>query len=217
MMRALDGAAALSILAACPDSGSGMGPHTTTTTTEASTTTTEASTTGGEAEALTVHGVIKGRELTEPVKVVVLWWVETEEGDGLYKFGDGAVDGMDFSLTLPAPLPAGATLGGELGVGLVALVPATLELPDGLVMDDIEEQLVGAAGEELLVWRTAGPMTLIGPDWVEAFPPGYSCSDCVQAMDVGSFDSFDSLAVGPCDDLTLYVPFDAVAPFCEWS
>lgn len=180
------------------------------TTTDASTDATTGDTGGAE---FVVSGSIVGDLPNTPVKVVVLWSAMTPMGDGLYKFGEGTVSETEFSATIPGPLPPEALIGGELGVGFVALVPMDLDVPEGPVIADIEPQILGAATRDAVIWRPDADM-LPGISWADAFPVGYACGDCVPPMDMMGFDEF---VVGACDDLMLFVPLDEMTPQCNWT
>ncbi|MFY0533830.1 hypothetical protein [Nannocystis pusilla] len=172
-------------------------------------------TTGGEADAgeLVVRGRIQGDLPDVPVKVLVLWSIETSAGDGLYSFGDGAVDGHEFSVTIREPLPLEATFGGVIGVGMLVLVPLDLVVPDGVLDEDFEEQMLGIAGNNSVVWRPDPAVALPDWPWADPFPSGYACGHCVQSAEI---DAFDGFAVGPCEGITIYVPAET-ALWCEWT
>lgn len=169
-----------------------------------------------EDEKLVVSGTLQGTLPEHPMKVVVLWWTETEQGDALYKFGAGTIQGESFSATITGPLPREARGDRDVGVGTVGLVPAALDMPDGLVDEELLEQAIGAAANEAVIWR-APDATIFGPSWAKDFPAGYSCGDCVPAPEPTNGFAFDEFTPGACNDLTLYVPIDETTPICNWS
>src|SRR5688572_6696192 len=99
---------------------------------------------GAAGGGFAVDGVVTG---TPPAgaKVLVLWEV-TSAADYLYKYGEGESSGAAFALSLPGDPPAEAlnqSGGGSLGVGILVLVRSDLVVPDGVVDDSIEAELLG--------------------------------------------------------------------------
>lgn len=166
-------------------------------------------------EGFVVTGVIQDTPPQVPTQVMVLWSTETSTGDAIYKFGEGTVEGATFSATIPGPLPAEARNYGDVGVAWVALMPADVDVPNGLVdVEDLESYALGLTSMEAVVWRDDATTTH-GPPWTEAFPKGYACGDCIDQLDV-----FDGFAVGACNDLTIHVFADFEPdelPWCQWS
>jgi hypothetical protein len=155
----------------------------------------------GSPPPFTVSGTLAGPRLaTLPAdaRAVVVWAAEDPvEGDIGYQWGSGTVDAASgrFSITLGDVPPTAATFSGpngaRLGVGFVALVPAS-EVRTGRVDEAVFlARALGAAGNHAVIY-TEGPMPAGG--WEARFGPGYTVGRGVPARAGETFDRFEPAA-----------------------
>ncbi len=141
---------------------------------------------------------------------IVLWSGDNGQGDFLFKHGEGPATPKAFAVGVDEPLPADATFGNTFGVGVVALVDASVTVPEGVVEDSVfETQLRGFAGQYAIVFKASESPT--GVEWSDAFPVGLSCGKCVKAT--SGFDSFTPVA---CTELELQVGTESEVDICNW-
>lgn len=140
-------------------------------------------------------------------KAIVVWTVSTGR-DYSYAFGSGTTSGKQVFVSFSSPPPAEALNSGTLGVGLVAIVDASANVPEGEVSDDLLEGAgVQVSTQHAIIYR-ASESSVTGEGWDAAFPQGYSCGRCVKAT-----EGFDSYAVEDCSNVTLQAGDD----FCNWT
>lgn len=178
----------------------------------------------GATVPLSVQGLVTampGAIVPGEGKVLVIWAVAAGSPDYSYKYGEGASSGTSFTLTLPTAPPEEA-LGdyspaglGQLGVGLLSLVPSDFQLPDGRVTDleAIRAARVGVSRRHAIIWR-AGPWEQSELGWPSSFPDGqYACGRCVEDDN----DFFDNYEPVDCAEVEILVgDLDTVEP-CNWT
>jgi hypothetical protein len=158
-----------------------------------------------------VNGAVVGTAIPAGAKAVVVWTVSSGSPDYLYKFGEGASSTASFTMTLGADPPAAAINAYGIGVGVIALVNASTQLPDGMV-DENQLTLLGITTGFGILWKNpAGPGR--GP-WSGAFPAGYACGRCIRATG-GGFDSFEPVACTMVQIET--APDPDTLDVCNWT
>ena len=144
-------------------------------------------------------------------KAVVVWTADSGQGDYLYKYGEGTATATSFSLSIDDPLPTEATFRGIFGVGLAVLIPSSVSVPNSVVTDpNFGADILGLAGQYAIIFR--GNAAPTGVSWLDQFPVGLSCGQCVPATTV-----FDTFTPVPCNLMEMQVgPQDAIA-VCNWT
>lgn len=169
---------------------------------------------GGE---VTLSGTVNVSTLPAGAKVVVIWSVSSSSPDSAAKFGEGTVDGSSFTVTFSGPPPTEALNewgSGHVGVGYPVVVPASLQLPDGVIAEDdmsaLDGQMLALNTRQMILWRSG---TVEDPAWASSFAEGsFSCGQCVDATE----SVFDSIAPVSCEELTLWPP-ELVENSCNWT
>ena len=165
---------------------------------------------GCAAQSADIVGQVAGAS-TGGMKVVALWAVDSKDADYVYKFGEAPVVDGRFALNLtPESLPKEAlTRVGdfELGVAMLAVVPAATSLPDGKFGRDrgkwLRDQLRGNAPRHALVFRRG---THEKVPWTSRFSDGnIHCAKAVSPEDGGRMETF---APTPCSDMRLLIVED---------
>jgi hypothetical protein len=154
-----------------------------------------------------------GQASTAPTagsKVIVIWTVSSGSPDYSYEFGAGSTAGTDVIVTFTNDPPAEALNDGKLGVGLVAVVDADANIPEGKVTSGQLSGVKFISVDHAVIFRSS-PDTVLKNGWDAMFPQGWSCGAC-ERHDSG-FDTYKSV---DCSTVTL-VPFDASADFCNWT
>ena len=97
----------------------------------------------------------------------------------------------------------------QFGVAVLALAPSTDVPAEGVIPGSAPEP-VGFSSRHAIIFKPAGGM---GPDWLAAFPEGYSCGVCVDSP--AGFDSFAPVA---CSAVVIDVPADlGTLDGCNWT
>ncbi len=162
------------------------------------------------ANDITVAGGVTGANIPNSAKTVVAWVVTSGSPDYLYKFGDGTSSAAKFMVTCGSAPPADAINSYGVGVGLIALLPNSAQIPDGKV-DEKSLELLGISGQYAVIWRAP---TGAGLTWSLAFPIGYSCGVCVPPAEKG-FASFKPVE---CSQVQIDTAADASKiPVCNWT
>lgn len=155
-----------------------------------------------------------GKEVPASAKLLVIWSVSSSSPDYLYKFGEGSSSGSTFGLQLETPPPAAALNNGQLGVGLLVLMPADSVVADGQLADADAElaKALGAAGQYAIIHKANAQVT--GRDWAARFPVGYSCGKGVAATSGETFDSFEPVS---CASIGVTVDDIDNIDFVNWT
>lgn len=156
--------------------------------------------------------LVGGGTAPSDAKTVVVWVSDIGQGDFIYKWGEGTATATTFTANVMTPVPNDATFGGLLGVGVVALVPSSANIPDGVVEDGVfTTTALGFTGEYSIIYRPNTDPTP-EPSWDEDFPVGLSCGKCVPQAQ--GFDTFEPV---PCSEVKLQVgPMSAIQG-CNWT
>lgn len=155
-----------------------------------------------------------GKQVPDSAKLVVVWSVSSSSPDYLYQFGEGTSSGATFALPLSTPPPADALNRGELGVGLVLLMPTSFSQPDGRYEDEdvFTDSLIGAAGQYAIIYKANAQVS--APGWATLFPVGYSCGKGVPAPAGSSYDTFEPVS---CDSINVTVDDAGNIEFVNWT
>ncbi|MFP2907561.1 hypothetical protein ACLESD_21425, partial [Pyxidicoccus sp. 3LFB2] len=155
-----------------------------------------------------------GKEVPASAKLMVIWSVSSSSPDYLYKFGEGTSTGSTFGLQLETPPPAAALNGGELGVGLLVLMPTDSAIADGQLADADAalEPALGAAGQYAIIHKTNAQVAARA--WAALFPVGYSCGKGVPAASGESHDSFEPVS---CASIGITVDALDNIDFVDWT
>ena len=167
-------------------------------------------------EGLTISGTVRapeGAALEAPAKVVVLWFVDGESGDGVYKMGEGSLSGDTFEVTLPVLEPPRAALTNVsdfyLGVGMLVVVDGGLEIPEGMMGEGqleliFEDGILGNSPRHAIIYRegsTEGIEGLEDLQWPNAFEEGaLMCGAGVERE-----DGFAIFEPSRCDTIELII------------
>ncbi len=171
-------------------------------------------------KGFTVSGSVRtldGASLDGPSKVIVIWFVDGEDGDSVYKLGEGSLGEDTFSVTLSAPTPPPEALtvvdSFKLGIGLLLVVPADVDLPDGVVTEEVMGEVLGGgikanAPRHAIVFRegsTKDVEKLRGRfTWPNAFPEGeLSCGEGAENEDPES--PFEIFVPSACDGFEIVI------------
>ena len=113
-------------------------------------------------------------------------------------------------LTMSADPPAQAINSYGIGVGLVVLVDAGTQLPDGMIEESQLTPLGFSTGYGIIWKNPAGPAV----SWSVPFPAGYACGRCVRATGSG-FDTFEPVA---CSLFQVEAAADpSMLDACNWT
>ena len=150
---------------------------------------------------------IGGADVPATAQIIVVWFAQN---DALYKFGEGTSTEATYHVSLATVPPNEALLGGALGVGLLALLPADFELPaDGIVDGKaLEASAIGLSWQHAVVY-VVDPLA---EGWPASFPVGYACGVCVPGV-----DAFDAWAPTSCAEVEIQTGDLAEIPFCNWT
>lgn len=156
-----------------------------------------------------------GHTVPDSGNVYVVWTVSSGSPDYHYAFGSGTSTADRFVLPLGAPPPAEALNVGELGVGMVLLVPDGVTLSEGIVADSAEDDLahalLGASPRHAIIYRASSTSHL---DWDGAFPVGeYSCGQAVERP-TETFDAFEPV---DCSEVIIEVGDPDDMDFVNWT
>lgn len=156
-----------------------------------------------------------GHTVPESANVYVVWTVSSSSPDYQYAFGSGTSTGGRFVLPLGAPPPAEALNMGELGVGLIVLVPEGTTLSEGILEDAAEEEfegaMLGASPRHAIIYRASATSHL---DWDASFPVGeYSCGQAVERP-TETFDAFEPV---DCSEVIIEVGDPDDMDFANWT
>ena len=102
-----------------------------------------------------------------------------------FKLGDGTTVPGEFDLVFEREPPASALETGGFGVAVVGLLPGLATLPDGPV-ERGDVNLIGITTRHAVIFKQPGAA---GPDWLERFPEGFSCGQCL--IGSGTFEEFE--------------------------
>ena len=141
-----------------------------------------------------------------------VWIVSATSPDYSFKFGDGPATTTSFTVGFGAAPPTQAlnvAAPWQFGVAVLALAPSTDVPAEGVIPGSAPEP-VGFSSRHAIIFKPAGGM---GPDWLAAFPEGYSCGVCVDSP--AGFDSFAPVA---CSAVVIDVPADlGTLDGCNWT
>ena len=143
-------------------------------------------------------------------KVVVLWTVSRGSSDYVFAFGGGTTSGSDVYVSFSTTPPGEALNGGKLGVALVALVGANVDVPEGKASKELIDSITALSVNHSIVFRN-GTDSAIENGWDLSFPQGFSCGRC-EHHDSG----FDTFVVDDCANVTL-VPTSQNPKGCNWT
>jgi hypothetical protein len=157
-----------------------------------------------------------GKQVPSSAKVLVLWSVSSTSPDYVYKFGEGTSNGASFTLPLSTLPPMDTLNSGELGVGLILLMPMDYSLADGKVSNEAFEDLwakgLGGAGQYAIIYKATSTVTW--RSWADLFPLGYSCGKGVDAPQGSSFDTFEPVS---CASIGITVDDVGNIEFVNWT
>jgi hypothetical protein len=141
------------------------------------------------AGALTVSGTVAAGGPATGV-TVVLWQVTSGSPDYTWKYGMGSSSGTMFMVTVDMTPPPQAINSYGIGVGIVGLLPAGTNIPDGMVTSS-QLQNASFSDRYAIIYKapTANP-TLV--PWIAPFGEGLSCGRCVDQAT--GFDTFEPIA-----------------------
>jgi hypothetical protein len=138
-----------------------------------------------------VSGTVVGpRAAAGPVAVV--WAVDGQNGNYLYKLGDGTATATTFNAGLLGDPPPDARILGpsiDLGIAFVVLLAPGGSVPDGKVT--AEPASLGVSAQYAIIYRGPTDPGTAEP-WLAAFPIGLSCGRCVPATT--GFDTFEPVS-----------------------
>jgi len=132
---------------------------------------------------------------------VIVGWIAS---DHVYKFGGGSSTGSHYTMSLPGPIPMGASQADGFAFGVVVLLPRGSQVPEGpFDGNSVEDEIIGGA-DGGLVFRAASSSSRTG--WVEAFPVDeLSCARCVHTTN-GDNEELEPI---PCEQLSIDTSPDA--------
>lgn len=142
--------------------------------------------------------------------VVVLWAVDGQNGNYLYKLGAGTATATTFNAGLPGDPPPDARIQGpsiDLGIAFVVLLAPGGSIPDGRVTG--EPASLGVSAKYAIIYRGPTDPGTAEP-WVAAFPVGLSCGQCVPATT--GFDTFE-----PVSCTMLVIETDPATTICNYT
>jgi len=180
---------------------------------------------GGGANAPDTHGggplaANPGKTVPAHAQVEVIWSVSSGSPDYAYAFGSGEASGGTYTVSLPDPPPAEAlnsygTGFGDIGVGIIVLLPDGTSVPAGKVsdatMNDIETKAIGGSAGYAIIYKGAGASKL---SWSSLFPDGYSCAKGVPAK---PGETFDTLEPVDCSEVVITVDSLNNLEFNNWG
>lgn len=134
--------------------------------------------------------------------VIGLWTIPGAAA--AYKLGDGIRVGARFTLGFETDPPAAALGADGIGVALAVMLPEFATVPDGPVEDRLG--VLGLSANTAVIYKR-GDAT--GPAWAAAFPPRFSCAQCVRSP-TGGLDTWE---LTPCAAVIIEGPAD---PTCQW-
>jgi hypothetical protein len=159
-----------------------------------------------------VNGLVAGDHVPEGAKAVVVWSISSGSPDYAFKYGEGSSSGSKFTVTLSADPPAEAINSYGVGVGVVALVPASATVPEGKVTGE-QLELLGLSASYAVIWKAEAASGVNG--WMKTFPSGFACGRCVPAPSGESFDSFTQV---DCSQVQIDAPSDLnTLHSCNWT
>ncbi|QRO03088.1 hypothetical protein JRI60_19750 [Archangium violaceum] len=157
-----------------------------------------------------------GKQVPSSAKVMVFWSVSSTSPDYIYKFGGGTSSGASFTLPMPTQPPLDALNSGELGVGLIALLPADYTLADGKLSEEALEGIstngLGGAAQYAIIYKATPTVTYWS--WANSFPLGYSCGKGVKARPEESHDTFEPVS---CESIGITVDDFGNIEFVNWT
>ena len=139
--------------------------------------------------SFTVHGMVAIGVFVTGV-TVVLWQVTSGSPDYTWKYGMGSSSGATFMVTLDMVPPPQAINSYGIGVGIVGLLPAGTNIPDGMVTNS---QLANASFSDryAIIYKAPSANATLVP-WIAPFAEGLSCGRCVDQAT--GFDTFEPVA-----------------------
>lgn len=160
---------------------------------------------------ITVSGAVSASEAPPAAKTVVLWVVTSGSPDYLFKYGEGSSTGAAFSVSLGAAPPAEAINAYGLGVGVVGLVPANVEVAEGKVTSQ-DLDMLGYSTRHAVIWKGA---SFSGDHWIAQFPEGFACGACKTVPEGEGFDSFEPAS---CSEVQIETASDVdTLEGCNWT
>ncbi len=143
-------------------------------------------------------------------KAIVLWPVSSGSPDYTYAFGAGSSSGTDVYVTFTTDPPLEALNSGKLGVGIVGLVDASVDIPEGKLAKGAIKSFTYFAPDHAVIFRNTTE-SAVSTGWDMSFPQGFSCGVC-ERHDSG-FDSFTKV---DCSEIKL-APTTTKLDFCNWT
>ncbi len=193
MRLVLSAALAASLSFACSDDGNDPEP------------------TNPELSELSLEGSVTGEMVAERTRAVAVWNVTSGSPDYAFKYGEGSSTGRDFVLSLGSAPPAEAVNAYGVAVGIVALVPEDVEIPEGKVTAEAL-QMLGFSTKHAIIWK-ATPTSGMG--WMQSFPGGYACGRCKAAPEGETLDSYERVS---CSQFQVERASDVEElQGCEWT
>lgn len=177
----------------------------------------------GATASIELTGIITtvgGATVPAGAKAMVIWAVSSGSPDYSYKLGEGTATATSFTVRIPTP-PAAEALnayggGLTLGVGFIAIVPASFTLPDGRLSaadsSAAQAAAIGLSIRTAIIWRT-GALTTLGVAWPDEFPESeYGCGACMD-----SAMGFDTYVPAACPSLEALVGDLSTMSACNWT
>jgi hypothetical protein len=176
----------------------------------------DSASTGGGGAGGGVFSATMADETSTPAngsKVVVIWSVSSGSPDYAYSFGQGGQNGGQVSIAFPSVPPPEALNRENLGVGLIALVDANLDIPAGKLSGKIDARAIRAiSADHAIIYRGKNePYTRGG--WDASFPSGFACGKCVPKP-ADATTPFDSFVIEDCAKVVLK---PAGSRICNWT
>jgi len=142
-------------------------------------------------------GDVIGQAIPAEANLIIVWIVVSGSPDYNYKFGDGSSIGNHYTASLPGALPAEAINASGIAVGFLALLPKTVQIPEGKLDGTIDSMIIGIS-KNAIVFRTAASQV---SGWQSTFPAGeLSCGRCIPGA---TPSSNETLELAPCSELTI--------------
>jgi hypothetical protein len=146
-------------------------------------------------------------------RATILWPYDDGNGDRIYKFGDGTVSGMNFTICVPDAFPMTLQDSAPFQFG-VAVFFAPSDFPaDGEVSESTLMNLAAFAnGTYFVVKHPAYAMGMPPAGfWANSFPLGLACGTC----QAGGPDMFDTLSETPCAGSSVELTAGDLEPGCN--
>lgn len=163
---------------------------------------------GASGSTITISGTVSAGALPAGAKAILIWG-----GEPRAKFGEAPITGDSFTMNIPSPPPAYATVAvgdGQVAIATIFVVPGDFEIGDGpltIPTSQLDTAILASDVERSVIWRSGSTEDV---EWTSAFPDGqYACGRCV---DVAS--GFESYAATLCG-MFLLSPGGALGDTCN--